>query len=109
MEVIPGNAAAADPNLPFAGLNQFGANFLSRFECAQLDVPTCVNPNSEVGQISSYLPKFLLASSRLYPKFFFREFQSTSIDFRDMTAFPGKSMKFRETVLVTIRQESTPT
>merc|ERR1719460_1623957 len=38
-QVIPGNAASVDPNLPFSGLTQFGANFLTRFECAQLNSP----------------------------------------------------------------------
>jgi len=39
---IPGNVLVVDPKKPFRNLNQFGSNFLSRFEC--------FNTNSEVLQ-----------------------------------------------------------
>lgn len=36
---IPGNAAAVDRDRPFVGLSQFGANFLSRFQVAEVPSP----------------------------------------------------------------------
>lgn len=33
--IIPGNAAAAQSDKPFAGLGQFGSNFLSKFQISE--------------------------------------------------------------------------
>jgi len=35
--VIPGNALVVDKSKPFRGLTSFGNNFLSRFQCSQMD------------------------------------------------------------------------
>lgn len=37
--VIPGNAAAVSPELPFTATQRFGTSFLSRFQVSQADVP----------------------------------------------------------------------
>jgi len=42
-QTIPGNALSVDPDQPFTGTNQFGSNFLNKFEAAKCSAPLLKN------------------------------------------------------------------